>query len=333
MESKKNRNSSPTESGVSDSLFITGVFVLIILLWIGTSFSFKNNDQRFSKAPSVPPYGNFSSVNTISETPSAAAISNNVSPWKGKITISQGNAQYEFQPSKEYITIQNSVYGESLDSAAISGWVLENGRGQKSYQVGGNVVSGRSSRVKIPLVGKFYTTSPLFVEPIVLRPGEMLIVTTGYPPAGIVRTSGFKTNKCMGYLEDEFDTFFSPQMIRLCPSARSYSFTMRSDRDCYNFLNNMSQCHAPEFKDVREQDGSFEIGAPDRVLGLSNECKLFIRQNLNYNSCILNHSADADFYQREWRVFLNQPFELWENEREQITLYDNLGRTVDQIKY
>ena len=95
----------------------------------------------------------------------------------------------------------------------------------------------------------------------------------------------------------------------------------------------MGTCHTPEFKDVVYKNKEPLTGYVDNVGNLTYSCKEFLKKNYNYNSCILNHLSDENFFEKRWRVFLNQPFELWAKDREVITLYDNEGKIVDQLTY
>src|SRR5690606_17716100 len=71
------------------------------------------------------------------------------SPYYGQVSIGRGNARQTYQPREEYITLTTSRRNKS--SIDISGWLLENGDGNKLKRVGSSTfVEGTAVRVAIP---------------------------------------------------------------------------------------------------------------------------------------------------------------------------------------
>lgn len=54
---------------------------------------------------------------------------------------------------------------------------------------------------------------------------------------------------------------------------------------------------------------------------------------LDYPTCIARHKDDADFYGRTWRIYLGQRWEMWANDSEIISLFDQFGRLVSAKTY
>lgn len=317
------------QRGVSDAAFMVLAIVIFVLVWLGGPADNKNKGPSSGSIFSFVSPGASQSVsssnqpNTIAET--------RQSQWEGKVSLSRGNAKSEYTPSREYITIRLST--RAKESANISGWILENSTGEKSYQVGSEVVKGASQRVLIPYGSKLFLSTGVNVSaPVILEPGESATVVTGRVPATTpFRMQSFKVNKCSGYIEELKNVTFYPKLALNCPLARDYPEVAGMEKSCYDFLRKVSICHTPEFKDKRLPDGGVDAGAVDGVIGLTNQCKAFISTHLNYTSCVANHLNDDDFYTGEWRIFLNQTWEMWAKDRETISLYDSVGYLADSI--
>lgn len=52
-----------------------------------------------------------------------------------------------------------------------------------------------------------------------------------------------------------------------------------------------------------------------------------------YNDCILAHERDADFYSRQWRVFVSASSSLFSDEHGTLTLRDDKGLVVTTLSY
>lgn len=288
------------------------------------------NDSGSKGANLVSPSSSSGSGNNVDTTEQDTTKS----PFYGKVTISTGNARSAYQPSLEYITLRASN-SRNQEPINITGWVLANGAGSRRYQVGNSVMLGTSSRIPIPQASKLFLPNVSnTLGPVILSKGERAHIVTGsMPPSTRYPIGSFQVNKCSGYLEKPKEVKFSPSISLSCPTPTSYPQTEFLEKSCYDFVRKLQRCHTPEFKDVRRSDGGYERGAVDGVFGLTNQCKAFIQNTFNYNSCVANHINDEDFYKGEWRIFLKQPWELWAKDRETITLYDREGKIVDQVKY
>jgi hypothetical protein len=204
-------------------------------------------------------------------------------------------------PSQEYIVIQMSNY--STSTIPITGWTL------KSLRTG-NVVN-------IPKAAYLIFAGSVSTEDnIVLTGGDVVYVNTGTSPNGY----SFKANKCSGYMS-QFQNY-TPYFSTNCPAPRNEDLSSIPDtinnEKCYDFIESYPTCR---------------IQTDPLPLGLSSECQNFIYNKINYGSCVKAHQYDKDFYLHEWRVFLRRGDTLWRDRRENIVLYDNLGKVVDTLTY
>lgn len=316
---------SGRQKGASDALFLIVIITLLVLAWLGKSFSPTPNSNRTASGQSFFP-------SQGGQTPQASKPGQ--SPWYGQIRIYASNASFEYQPHQEYIVLQ-AQYGSMREPINITGWTLTNAAGSRRYQLGSNTILGNTSRVTIPSAATLYIPgAPNTAGPVILNPGDRAIVVSGsMPPVTTYPIGSFRVNKCSGYIEEWESVAFSPELQRQCPRPDSYPEYQTVERECYEFLRRLNTCRTPEFKDKKRPDGGYEAGAVDGVVGLSNQCKAFISRTFSYNACVANHLNDENFYTNEWRIFLGQPWELWAQDRETITLYDRQGLIVDQVSY
>ncbi|MEK7587061.1 MAG: hypothetical protein AAB453_04295 [Patescibacteria group bacterium] len=258
------------------------------------------------------------------ESASEPPVGNN-SIYFEQVKIHQGNARYEYQPGKEFITLQANYRDRNSAPINLSGWYLKNGKDQRftvpNYPRNKNAVAGISDFVAIPLVGN---------APIILPDSGEVVVTTGkvYSGNSLPINDNFRVNKCSGYLEDLKNYNFYPALNTRCPNPEDEPGVNALDRECRDFVESYSSCRTPEFKKV---DGDNYVDG--RQIDLSRQCRDFMDERFNYNTCITRHSGDEDFFEDEWRVFLGRRWELWAEEDEVITLYDNFGKLVDELKY
>lgn len=203
-------------------------------------------------------------------------------------------------PKQEYIGIRVNTTKTPIN---ITGWTL------KSKSSGFSVTIPKATYL-------FFTGTVNSEEDIYLNSGEILYLVTGISPNG----SSFKVNKCSGYLS-QFQNF-TPYLYSNCPSPRNENLssiprTVNNDA-CLDYIDNFPSC--------RIQTDSLPVN-------WSYECMNFIYEKINYPSCINTHKNDPDFYLKEWRVYLKRTESVWKNSREEIVLYDNVGKIVDTIKY
>jgi len=252
------------------------------------------------------------------------------SPWKGKVSLQRGNATSEKAPHKEYVTIRAKNVGD--EGVRITGWSLQNGRGNKFFNQGGNNVTYPSETEVIPDGAKIFLPGRInYFQPVTLYNNQSAIVISGSALNVGSKISGFQVNKCAGYIEQNSDYKFFPSLKTQCPIPRKEVGVNMLEKSCYDFVKSLSSCRTPKFPEFVYVRGKAERGYVDNTPGLSSQCKDFLKSRYNYNACVVIHSSDADFYGNEWRLFLNRTFEMWGNDRESFTLFDAEGKVVDQI--
>ncbi len=240
----------------------------------------------------------------------------NTSTYSNRVSISKGNVSTA-QPYEEYITIRNS--GEPVN---ITGWALTNGKGTRPIQNSGN--SSFYPTADVAIIGQ----GTQFLDPsgrqvpsnIILGTGETAYVTTGGPftQYSFSIPLSFKENVCTGYLKVYP---FTPALTKTCPSPKDDPEINTVTDQCYDYMARLSRCEDPEKDDKKRFDEQTSV------------CKNFMVTRFNYPSCVADHRYDSDFTQKKWRIFLGKGREMWASRRDTITLYDNLGRIVDQIVY
>ncbi len=347
-----NKHMAIGEDPKKDLLWLALVFIGFGILWaaagrpsagVGSSSPFVWSPIRVPTAEvnsnSKPSSGSSGSVGIVAYDPDNKYLeidgwTYEKSPWYHQVRIGRGTASSATRANYEYLVLSA---GRTLEPITISGWVLENGRSRRTYELNGRKVYwGKSARVTIPLgVELLLEKGKPATYPIVLEKGERAIITTGYSPrnSAVVGGTSFRVNKCSGYLEDENNVDFTPRLSASCPRPANDLETSSLPKDCYNFVKRLKSCHTPDTKPFRDSEGDLVRNHLDRVTGLSAYCRTFVLDRYNYSACLGQAINDKDFYRPEWRIFLKQAYELWDKEREVITLYDSSGRLVDQIKY
>ncbi len=202
-------------------------------------------------------------------------------------------------PDEEYVVIEADPY--TKNATGISGLIL---RG-----------AGLDTSIILPKAANLALTGTPPVKTDVLLPaGGRAIIVSGRSPIG----TSFRVNKCSGYL-GQFQKYV-PDLDRNCPypTDELKSYGPAKEAACAEFVERIPRCKIFQ-------------GAPPKAL--SNACVNFLAEKLNYNACAANHKNDQDFYSNEWRLFLNQPGELWRNESEIIRLMDVSNTVLDAVTY
>lgn len=204
-------------------------------------------------------------------------------------------------PSREYATIKVST--KATSTIQVTGWTI------KSLSTG--------NQVTIPKATYLFFTGMLNTEDnILLVGGDTLYLVTGISPNG----ASFKVNKCSGYL-GQFQTFV-PYLNNSCPLPKNENLSsipnLVVNDACFDYIDSMPRCR---------------IQTKPLPPNFSSECTNFIYNKINYPSCINTHKDDKDFYQKEWRVYLERSARLWKDKHESIVLYDSGGKIVDTLTY
>ena len=251
------------------------------------------------------------------------------SSYARNIYLGTGNAVYAYQPYEEYVTI-NNIGATPVD---ITNWQLKNGKDRRAYDFGGALRYFPADIAIIPQATLFVSPGSLNIfQNVVLQPSEMAVVTTGKMGSqSPFRIVSFKENICSGYLEDLPEYTFTPPLSRNCPRPADEPGVNALDTTCRKFVERMTSCRTPEFN-TRNSDGDICFNCVDGE-PLSSACVIFIKNHFNYNSCIATHSNNPNFSGQTWRIFLGMSWEMWAERYETISLFDQLGRLVDELNY
>lgn len=222
------------------------------------------------------------------------------SPHYGKVSLSRAFAT-ESHPSSEYVVI--SARNIPAGGVSTQGWSLA------------SVVTG--IRVMLPMAATEFRQGALTsIQPVVLRAGESMIVTSGFSPTGV----SFRENRCIGYLANSLR--LDPPLSSTCPApSENLSLTdqnlQRYGGDCIDYVRSIPQCVQP-------------ASVP---LSLPAACRIYIANTFSYNGCVDAQRSQPDFALDTWRLYIGSGSELWANNHDSIRLLDEYGRTIDAITY
>ncbi|GEM_PF-515548 len=226
------------------------------------------------------------------------AQKNLASPLTGKISINNINRSGT-SSAGEYVVLKTSTGNK--EKILLTGLRLE------------SVSSGRG--VTLPKGVQLPFQNQVNVEqPIYLSPGDTAYIYTGRSPLGV----SFRLNKCTGFF-NQFQSF-NPSLPSRCPDPSSEPLpppaSLYNDQ-CIDYINSLSSCQV--------------IIKPP--LNISPECQRYVTTEINYTKCVEYHKNDKDFYDPEWRVYLNHDDTLWKSKREIIHLVDRNGKIIDVVTY
>ncbi|KKU93791.1 MAG: hypothetical protein UY26_C0004G0004 [Candidatus Jorgensenbacteria bacterium GW2011_GWA1_48_13] len=171
----------------------------------------------------------------------------------------------------------------------------------------------RSNKGEIVIYGAPGGAGPVNQLNIVLRPGTSATVYS-------IRSSFVKNvelNKCTGYLNKTYS--FNPQLPNNCPRPdRSNIYTFSGA--CQSFILSLSACEQPTGEELNRFSSENDAA-----------CREFLNQ-LNYQNCYNEHSAESDFFRYGLRIWLEQvlPFS---SEHDRLLLLDRNGLLVDIYTY
>jgi hypothetical protein len=219
------------------------------------------------------------------------------SEYKGKITMTWG---WGTSADQEYIEL-DANYSNTIP-IKITGWQL--------------VSSSTGQRITMPQsTNLYFANSKNTDEDVWLAPGEKAYIITGKSPIN----SGLHSNICSGYLS-QF-VYFTPGLYTSCPAPRNENLSSiprsPNNDNCFDLIESFPSCS------IRTQvmDNSY-----------SPECQTFIYTKLNYQSCVDTHKNDKDFYSpKTWYVYLKRTDTIWKTRREEVSLYDSVGKKVYTI--
>lgn len=301
---------------------LEGIFIIIFLIFIMlvTPRSTGPNRGLFSSptVTGVSSASNFSSGTSLRGSIEGQTVSSSYRT----VAVGQGNASYEYQPYKEYITVEN--WGDK--PVNITGWTLKNGKDRRTYDLQGQLQRFSADVARIPQAAPLLLPSggsPL--QDVVLARGERAVITTG--TVGVTspyRITSFKENACTGYLEYHPDYAFDPPLQISCPQPSREPGIEGLETSCRLFIETLSSCTTPVFDAKDDKGDSCETCI--RGERLSSSCAAFIKEHFSYRGCVAYHAGDPGFSSgRTWRVFLGRGWEMWAENYETIELFDAQG--------
>lgn len=353
----------------NDLLWVGSMIVLLFFIWLITGGPSRIQNGPFIKPPAPldtgESYGDLSKpkvvstttqnlvnvsspVNRINDDRANSSLSTTgsnqnqstsdvrTSRYKGLVTLYSGSAFYEASANREYITIHGS--SNIKEPINITGWTLKNSGSDRYYNVSGQTVRGQTSTVKIPRAVLIWEKNKNLTGAniIISANQDVQIVSGSFPPIGdySVRDS-FRVNKCTGYIANQSGGYniFYPSLSYNCPRIESEPGADTLYTQCYDFVRSISTCKKPNFREDWCLANAAGEARWTAVCNLPSTCKTFVQKYASYEGCVANHRFDKDFLRPEWRVYLGSTWEIWAGRRETITLYDNYGQIVDQIKY
>jgi hypothetical protein len=218
---------------------------------------------------------------------------NEISPYFGKIKIeSIKNFGNQFPRYEEIVLSANGL--SNNEKINISGWSL---------------FSNKSNFI-ITFGLKSLDFSRVFKEAsIILEPQDKVKIYSSYSPINV----NFKLNKCTGYLNDFYN--FIPELPNDCQKPSKKEIATLSGL-CQEYILKLKTCEVP--KNIGEADPS------------DPKCLNYLK-DINYQGCFNKYKNDLDFYQKEWRIFMNK--EILDDLHDRVLLYDNKGLVVDEYIY
>lgn len=320
MSFLKNRKATLFTRGEAthDLIVVASIVLILGVLWVLSGGPERASEregvlgfQQFVQGPSSGFGGLFPRIERTDSASDPAGIEETfgtirdfgeTSPHWGDVIIRKSAFEARLaSPDTEMLTL--TVSRSLPEPLTISGWTLQ------------SMITNRT--VTIPEATKVSTSGQVNIEqPIEVIPGDTVYITTGHSPVG----HSFLVNKCSGYFEQFQD--FNPSLQKQCPLPTdelrfAKSDTLQFGDACLSFIEDMRRCEMP----LQALPQEF----PDA-------CHVFINREINYNSCVLSHRNDDDFFTLEWRVYLKRSEELW-GTRDIVRLLDENGKTVDVFSY
>lgn len=257
----------------------------------------KDNDRL------IYPKGAAPSRTAVSSQPQEPSSSEN-SPYYKKVYFGSVQRPYVVNDTRASFTL----YADSSLSAPvdITGWKVK-GNGGYGVELPTAIADFQKTMI-------MYRATFRGADDVVLRPGDYAVFYSAVSP---INGANLRLNKCTGYLNENYS--FSPALPNECPRVES-SRTVYFTGKCQEYLRSIGTCRTPSQDSINAALDAGDV-----------ECRSFISR-MNYDGCFAEHHADADFYSREWRVWLNQslPFDLL---HDKIVLYDRAGLPVNEYTY
>jgi len=232
----------------------------------------------------------------VDPSPATARFSIGLSPYYGRVVINRVEPD-EDTFRQDYLVLENNDRDGGLID--ITGWKIES----KKDDV---VIPQAVKKLKYPFSVKDSSD-------ISLPYRGKVVISFGAGSQGV----NFQTNLCAGYLAQNAEFF--PSLNKDCPLPKESEYSYLKDA-CRNFIQDLNRCELPDY------GGDFSVSA-------DSQCTDFLNDNFNYQGCYDKHNQEVDFFDGEWRVFLNKSEDVLNNDSDTIILKDRNGQIVDRYVY
>ena len=282
-------------NALKDLWWVGAVLIVLWLVWVigGGPARYETNKGVLLKQPA-----HLSTGQTYGELPAVdidikIPQTLNVNLFGKRAALGTQSNLSSSDPDKEHLTI----VGLSDTPVNITGWKLV-GKKRVEAVIPQGVRVFRAGQVNEP-------------ADIYLAKGQRAVIISGKSPVGI----SFRLNSCSKYLE-QFQNFY-PKITSSCPALFDQETANSLDATCGEYIEEMPACTTPITALPRE---------------LSDACRESILTKASYNACVDGHEKDSGFLSGEWRVYLNEPKELW-GARDTIKFYDKNDKLIGTYIY
>lgn len=170
----------------------------------------------------------------------------------------------------------------------------------------------KSSQKGETVIGKGINLPQFDAAPsdIWLSSGDSADVSTGLSPLAM----NFHANNCFGWLNNLYSLGYS---LDYCPGGFKLGDLAGLDSACQDLILRSSSC---------------ETLSDDVLNKQSSQCRVWVEQNMNYNSCVANHQSDSDFY-KGWKIYIGNNNPIFDSLHDRIELRDQNGILIDIYEY
>ena len=234
--------------------------------------------------------------NEVDATPASRTFTVRVSPYFGKISITNVQTPSSSQGGR----VSLSGYSASAESISVTGWKLQ----------------GKTDDFIIPRGVKIYLPAgPNPTEDI--RMGNNVSVVIAETANPLVQGMTFRPNQCFGYFAATRTFLISvPSSCPDFPVQRS-SIAYLSPT-CQDYILQLPYCKKPNY-------------SGNSVAG-DLECRDFLDTHLSYETCVQGYKNTSSFLSNEWHVYTESE-RFMRPSHDQILLYDSNNLLVASYDY
>lgn len=185
-------------------------------------------------------------------------------------------------------------YFSGDDKINITGWRI------KSAQKGETIIG---KGINLPQ----FDAAP---SDIWLSSGESVEIIIGLSPLAL----NFRANNCFGWLNDLYNLGYS---LDYCPGGFKLGDLPGLDSACQDLVLRASSCRALSENDLNK---------------FSYQCRQWAEKNMNYNTCVVSHRNDGNFY-KGWKIYTGNNNQIFDSLHDIIELRDQNGLLIDSYEY